>query len=554
MKSRRLYILSAICILAGILSSCDSSIKRSLKQMPEYVEVNPDSALSVLGKIDRSKLHTKRLKADYIYLNAAALEERYSNLPVSDENAMKTAAEFYENHGPKERTAKAYYYLGRIQYKASNPGGALLSFGKAADYSNDDYLSGFIYREAAKTCNYMMNNEEEVSYMRKSADMFANAGFPGESGRSLLQTGQAYFNLSDYDSAEELYKFVLFNSHEKLDTLLEVNTLQSYASLNLAKPEQDPVLAINMLARVSDQLGYPLSATDKGNLAYAYSLLGRNTQADLWLSEAFKSSETKEEKDNLNFREYQINVRKGNSDKALEALEKVMDSNNEAMNTALLQSAISSQKSYYEKETTTALEKLEAARLRFFIVVLFLFILIVIGFNYYRLQRLRVQKELSEEKAETERVMSIAEDLQKQLQEASSQPSGKMNENCEVLERLCEQFYVYEGTDNLQPKIIKEVNSIIDGLRKDPSYLEQILNERADGLMRKFRQQNPLLKEDDIRLFCLGASGLSSTTISTLFEKDKQYIYNRLYRLKGRIASSNAPDKELFLKYLSKGQ
>ena len=554
MKSRTLYILCAICLIAGILSSCDSSVRISLKEIPEYVEAKPDSALSVLGKIDRSKLYSKRLKADYIYLNAAALEERYPSLSVSDENSMKSAAEFYEKRGPKERTAKAYYYLGRIQSKSSNPGGALVSFNKAADFSADDYLSGLIYRETAKVCNYMMNNVDEASYMKKSAEMFAKAGFIGESGRSLLQTGQAYFNLSDYDSAEEIYKSVLYTSHQNLDTLLEVNTLQAYSSLNLAKPQQDPVLAINMLARVSDQLGYPLSATDKGNLAYAYSLLGRDSQADTWLNEAFKSSETKEEKDNINFREYQINVRKGNTVKALEALEKVMESNNEAMNSALLQSAISSQKNYYEKETTTAIEKLEAARLRFFIVVLFLFILLVIGFNYYRLQRLRVQKELSEEKAETERVMSIAEDLQKQLQDASRQPSGKMNENFEVLERLCEQFYVYEGTDNLQPKIIKEVNSIIDGLRKKPSYLEQILNDKADGLMIKFRQQNPTLKEDDIRLFCLNAAGLSSTTISTLLEKDKQYIYNRLYRLKGRISSSNAPDKELFLKFLSKGQ
>ena len=547
-------IISASLALLSILSCSRSSSREVLNDVESFIHNDPDSAISVLSKIDKSKLSSQRLQADYILLNTVALEESYRNLPVADEVTMKKAADFFDEKGPEDKKAQAFYYLGRIQYKTGNPGGAMVSFMKAEKASSEDYLSAQINREMAKTCNYMMNNAGEAAYMKKAADYFAKAGFVEESGRTLLQTGQAYYNLGDYDSSEDIYKSVLYTSHQNRDTLLEVNTLQAYSTLNLTKPEQDPVLAINMLARVSDQLGYPLTATDKGNLAYAYSLLDRNAQAELWLSEAFRSSETQEEKNNLKFREYQISARAGDTGKALSALESVMDSNSESMNSALMQSAISSQKNYYENETAQAMEKLESARLRFFIALLFIFILGIIGFNYYRLQKLRAQKEISEEKAETERLMSIAEDLQKQLQEASRQPSGKMSENFEVLERLCEQFYIYEGTDNLQPKILKEVNSIIDGLRKNPSYLEQILNSNADSLMDKFRKQNPLMKEDDIRLFCFNAAGLSSTTISTLFEKDKQYIYNRLYRLKAKIASSNAPDRETFLKYLSKGQ
>ena len=536
-----------------MLSCTNSEVSALLENVENFVMSSPDSAISVLGKVDKSKLTTDRLKADYVLLNTIALEDSYRNLPVADEGSIRSAAEYYENKGPQTKKAEAYYYLGRIQSKSGNPGAATVSFTKAENYSDDNYLSGLICREMAKTCNYTSNNADEALYMKKAAEYFAKAGFIGESGRALLQTGQAYFNLGDYTSAEDIYKSVLYTSHQNRDTLLEVNTLQAYSSLNLSKPEQDPVLAINMLARVSDQLGYPLSSTDKGNLAYAYSLLGRNNQADTWLSEAIRSSETDDERNNLKFREYQIRAREGKTSEALSALESVMQSSNESNDASLLQSAISSQKNYYEKETSAAQEKLESARLRFFIVLLFLFILGVIGFNYYRLQRLRSQKELSEEKAETERVMSIAEDLQKQLQEASQAPSGKMTENFEVLERLCEQFYIYEGTDNLQPKIIKEVNSIIDGLRKDPAYLEQILNGNANNLMERFRSQYPSMKEDDIRLFCFSAAGLSSTTISTLFEKDKQYIYNRLYRLKARISSSDAPDKDVFLKYISKG-
>jgi hypothetical protein len=70
--------------------------------------------------------------------------------------------------------------------------------------------------------------------------------------------------------------------------------------------------------------------------------------------------------------------------------------------------------------------------------------------------------------------------------------------------------------------------------------------------MTAFRAQFPKLKEDDLRLFAYVAAGFSSTTISTLMERDKQYVYNRIWRLKGRIAASEAPDKDRFLEYFNK--
>ena len=63
--------------------------------------------------------------------------------------------------------------------------------------------------------------------------------------------------------------------------------------------------------------------------------------------------------------------------------------------------------------------------------------------------------------------MNIAEDLQARLSRPVSKAGLKDIDRFNVLERLCEQYYVYEGTDNLQPKIPKEVKSIVEGLRSD---------------------------------------------------------------------------------------
>ena len=292
-----------------------------------------------------------------------------------------------------------------------------------------------------------------------------------------------------------------------------------------------------MLGRVTDELGTPLSCTDKGIAAYAYSLLGEEQLAERWLREAIRDAEGEDETTQVRFREYQVKARAGDTEGALKALESVMAYTNDT-----------------EQQSEVAAERLRTARMRQWVLGLLLVLGLVAGWFIYRIHVLRTEQRLAQERAETDRVMSIAEDLQARLQKAGAASSKILERSgLSVLERLCEQFYIYEGTENLQPKVLKEAKSVIDGLRADASGLEDLLNAEHDGLMAAFREQFGKLKEDDLRLFAYVASGFSSTTISTLMERDKQYVYNRIWRLKNRIAASDAPDKERFLEYFSKG-
>ena len=176
---------------------------------------------------------------------------------------------------------------------------------------------------------------------------------------------------------------------------------------------------------------------------------------------------------------------------------------------------------------------------------------------YFWARKAQLEKQLLEEREENERMLSTAEDLRSRLRSLERR-QGKNKASLsglDTLDRLCEQYYVYEGTDNLQPRILKEVRSIVEGLRNDPSAqksLEQALNESADNVMVKLREAFPKWKEEDFLLYLFAASGFSSTTISTLLEKDKPYVYNRLYRLKERIKSAAPEHLNLFLDCLEK--
>ena len=172
---------------------------------------------------------------------------------------------------------------------------------------------------------------------------------------------------------------------------------------------------------------------------------------------------------------------------------------------------------------------------------------------YLWARKIQTERLLAEKQAENERYMSAAEDLESRLS-ALKADRPKLG-GLDTLDRLCEQYYVFEGTSNLQPRILGEVKSIVEGLRNDTKVqknLEQALDERADGVMKRLRAAFPKWKDEDFLLYLFTASGFSATTISTLLEKDKPYVYNRLYRLKERIKASSSADRDDFLSCLEK--
>ena len=170
-------------------------------------------------------------------------------------------------------------------------------------------------------------------------------------------------------------------------------------------------------------------------------------------------------------------------------------------------------------------------------------------------RKAQLEKQLLEEREENERMLSTAEDLRSRLR-ALERRQGKSKGSLAglgTLDRLCEQYYVFEGTENLQPRILSEVRSIVEGLRSDPlaqKALEQALNESADNVMVRLREAFPKWKDEDFLLYLFAASGFSSTTISTLLGKDKPYVYNRIYRIKERIKQSDTTHRSALLAVL----
>lgn len=449
---------------------------------------------------------------------------------------------------------------GHILYEERRYSEAMEAYSRAetmALKAEDYYSLGTIYQKIAHTYNATGGHTEEIAYLDKALEAFEKAGKPYNSLYVYLEGGLARYNFQDYASAEKIFRNAMFQAHQAADTLLEAACLEAYAALCLETSRQDPELAISMLARKANELKCPLTCEDRGMLAYAYALTGNTAEASEWIAKALQTAETPAEKAQVKFREYQVASRSGDTASALEALEEVMDRINSVESVTLQRSVESARKEYKAHQLEISQQRLRTTRLAVAFIILTALAIVFALTGFIRYRRLETAKALAEEKAETERYMTIAEDLQIRLKAASKRlPSEKHMSiaRFDLLERLCEQYYVYEGTDNLQSKILKEVKSAIEGLREDPKAikgLEMMLDRNCNSLVARLREQMPKLKAEDLKLFIFAASGFSSTTISTILEKDKGIIYNRIWRLKGKISSSEAPDKEEFIEAIN---
>ena len=492
-------------------------------------------------------------------------EMEFGFLPDTDEAGLEAATQYFEAHGPVERRMEAWDYLGRVQEGNDALHRAVISYGKALDAAReagDPAAQGRIGRRLAHVYNasreYVPAAREFYSAWlayRRAAEKAGpeaeeSAALRHDELSTLLEYGQAWYNLDNLEQAEKVYKAALSEAHAAGDTLVEAGTLRSYAALALQKDTPDPAAAVEMLSRVADDLHYPLQSADQGVLAGAYSLLGKSAEARDRLRRAFAQAESRSERSQAWFRAYQVASQEGKSADALKALEKVVEYGNDADLSAMRSAVSLAREDYLDAQNALASERLRASRWGSAALILLLIAVASTALWYLRARR----EEIRRLRTEAEEYIATAEELRTRLSESSKVLKGTVAGKNEILERLCEQYYIYgESSDKLPSRLLKEVKTAIADLRDDPRTMERFersVNAAHDGAVDKLRAQLPRCKEEDVRLFVLAASGLSRTAMATILDKEKGVVNNRLWRLKGRIADADAPDKELLLNCL----
>lgn len=176
------------------------------------------------------------------------------------------------------------------------------------------------------------------------------------------------------------------------------------------------------------------------------------------------------------------------------------------------------------------------------IIVVICLILGAIGFIYYR-------KKQSVKSEQINRLFMIISENEMNNRFLKAKLSDLMRNRFSTINQLCYEYFEKADTNFLKKSIYTKVEQEIDHLKSQEqlSQFEQVLNEYCDGIMLRINAQIPHLSDNERKLLIYLYSGLSARTICVLMDIQLKTFYMRRLRLKNKIETSDAPDKECFV-------
>lgn len=164
------------------------------------------------------------------------------------------------------------------------------------------------------------------------------------------------------------------------------------------------------------------------------------------------------------------------------------------------------------------------------------------GFLYFRKQ----QRLRSEQMNSLLTLISENEMCNRQLK---AKMTDLMRDSFMTINQLCYEYFEKADTNFLKKSIYAKVEHEIGKLksREQLTAFERSLNEYCDGIIMHVTEQIPQLTDADRTLLIYLYSGLSARTICVLMDIQLKTFYMRRLRLKNKIETSGAPDRDRFI-------
>lgn len=231
------YIVKAFfLLLPGIflmLFGCQGHMEGQLGRIDSLLgQDNVDAASMYLHTIPSTDIDSKKDMAYYTLLKTEILYRM--DMPVSNDS-IDYSIFYYEQNGPKDKLARAYYYKGVIQcLDRNNSKNGIILLKKAEEVSrglSDWRLLHKIYQSICYVNLINKNYATALVYSKLARDLGYKAGNKQWIAYSLTYTANAYSGLSNVDSSlnyllESLKYYHYLNSENQ--TVLLANISDSY--------------------------------------------------------------------------------------------------------------------------------------------------------------------------------------------------------------------------------------------------------------------------------------------------------------------------------------
>ena len=541
-------LLAITIILLSIASCTFVNVSRTLNDVESYIMERPDSALTVLESIDRDDLNTARTKAHHALLHAMALDKNY--IDVTEDSIAKVATEYYKKHGPRRNYARALYYLGKSYYYNEEYDKAILEYSKAEKVAVgcDSLYLGMIKTAEARVYNLTYNSIEELKCIQNAVKIFQLLGIPSYERSTKYSLGIAYHNADRFDEAILVFK-ELIDSSLTTDYYLKNSTL--YLAHSMIERKDADYHAVESLFRKAK---YELEAnlTDRDFWAWTYSLykIGSNNEAEAIMNNIDVSEE------------YTANFWKSRIYAFLNDWESVYKYDrlsdiyqNKVIESVLETSLATYQRDYYQSELESSEYKVKTRTMGLIgVIVIAVLVVIIIC--------LILNKYLTKQKEEKEKLLEYSEEIRRQLSEAEKNDYPALKRKYlslyktrfETIGSLSEQYIQAEGRSDIESLMFKKVVTLIKEIKNDSTNrakFEAMLDEDLDMIMTRLRKEMPKFSETDFAIFSYLIVGFDATTISRLIDMTVNNIYAHKRRIRIRIEERQPEHASQFLEMLN---
>ena len=541
-------LLAITIILLSIASCTFVNVSRTLNDVESYIMERPDSALAVLESIDRVDLNTARTKAHHALLHAMALDKNY--IDVTEDSIVKVATEYYKKHGPRRNYARALYYLGKSYYYNEEYDKAILEYSKAEKVAEgcDSLYLGMIYSGKSYTYNHNYNSSQEAYYAQKTYEIFSKLNISSYTRAALYRLAVSYHNNDEYENALNVYNRIIDESSDVDFVLLQ--SLLGKAHTMIEIEDSDYFVIDNLFRKAHNE--YHAEFEERDYWAWAYSLykIGSNNEAEAIMNNIDVSEE------------YTANFWKSRIYAFLNDWESVYKYDrlndiyqNKVIENILEESLETYQRDYYQSELESSEYKVKTRTMGLIgVIVIAVLVVIIIC--------LILNKYLTKQKEEKEKLLEYAEEIRRQLSEAEKNDYPALKRKYlslyktrfETIGSLSEQYIQAEGRSDIESLMFKKVVTLIKEIKNDSTNrakFEAMLDEDLDMIMTNLRKEMPKFSETDYSIFSYLVVGFDATTISRLLDISVNNIYVHKHRIRTRIEERQPEHASQFLEMLA---
>ncbi len=550
---------------AGCNSLPAGHITQTLDEVERCMNVQPDSALVLLQRIDSTDLIGPAVKARYALLKTMALDKCY--MDITRPGLLDPAVSWYTRYGTADERLKIYHYQGRVQQDRKDLNAAIIMYSKAERYADkalDHHALGLLYVAIGSVYNSVYNTQQELLYNEKASEVFRQANDPLY-GSSLGTLALTYQNKKNWALADSLYRIAIAASDAFPHA--QMVDISNYARMKLVQPDRDPEGAFALLKRRMEMSGGQLSTRDAGAYAYAVALLGDNKTADLLISQIQDASG----RDRVHVLMWmsRIALSRGDYENAFRTLAEAYSLESgilEATMTDSVTRALKEEASRGTEKTRNLLYTIVV--LTGFIILIFISLVLWLFLRKAKVEtecsrllylRERLQEELGKQETELHDILeknaaqslrisdqqdkiqemerSVAREREiytrervsrlRQLGELRStfwwRERGGMREADAISKIKAEIAYVFQ-TDNDGKKLVRRLDSELDGA---VSLLRAKLHLRG--------------KPQEVLFLCCCILDLEPEMIAEIMGTTKANVYEKRYRLRARIRELNDP-------------